>query len=237
MLNLRLVATLLAAVFLAACEDLPTIETSGQSITTRKVSDSVVLAGGDVVVKGPRGYCIDRQSSRLASDPAFVLLGNCASLSGDPESGIPGILGILTASVTKRGAASEFDGAALDQMRGFFERANGRALLARDGNPASVDVHDSVARNGVLFLRLNDQSDNVAPGLSSQYWRGLFVLNGRLVTISFFDFADNAHSTGASFDTLAAFLDSIRNATPKRAAAAQQVETTRASLQLFRRGG
>lgn len=146
----------------------------------RSATEIVAVAGGAVVVGGPPGYCIDRRGSALSGQPAFVLLASCASLTRRIEDGAPEAPGLLTASVdTTSGEVPD-----LQELRSFLRSAPGRATLARDGQAASVTVRESAVRGGALIFELRDTSAPTTEGLAEIYWRGLFALEGRLITVT-----------------------------------------------------
>lgn len=224
-----------AALALGACGDLPDLSSVAQKTNLRPVEEAISVARGNVTIAGPKGYCVDRSSSSLAGETVFVVMGSCSSLAGDDNIDAPGAPNILTASVAKQSGAGPIDDAMADDLRGFFERANGKAVLARDGNPASIQIQDSLAQDGLLMLRLEDKSAGIAEGLDDVYWRGLFVMNERLVTISVFDFSSHPRPSEASLGTLRAFYDRIRQESASAATTEQQNGAKKIGLRLFRR--
>ncbi len=180
---------------------------------TRDAPTAFPVAGGAVVIAGPPGYCIDTGGSRDSGGSAFVLLGSCASVANDPEAPIPPVPGILTASVEDGAGDVDAFLRSLDQTEAFIRSAPGRAALARDGSAASVQVLESQRQDQALYLRISDTSKGMQ-GVAPEYWRGLFDLNGRLVTASAMSFADRPMSSGHALDTLRAFVIQIRAETP-----------------------
>ncbi len=181
--------------------------------TSRAAPTELAVAGGAVVIAGPPGYCVDTRASRDRSGSAFVLLGSCASISNDPEAPIPSVPGILTASVEDGAGDVDAFLRSLDQTEAFIRSDQGRAALARDGSAASVQVLESLRQDEALYLRISDSSGGIQ-GVAPEYWRGLFDLNGRLVTASAMSFSDRPMSSGHALDTLRAFLIRIRGETP-----------------------
>ena len=55
------------------------------------VQMQVTVADGSVVVAGPRGFCVDPKSTRTVGNVPFVMMGNCAAISGDWRAPQPGI--------------------------------------------------------------------------------------------------------------------------------------------------
>lgn len=207
-------------VLLAGCAAGPDVMRR-DSGTLRMPPETVAVAGRSVVIGGPEGYCIDRSASRLRGATAFVLLGSCASIARDPRAGAPRTPGVLMASVGSDTGSGPAIGAAIDQLERVLDAPAGRAALARDGRAGSVTVLDSRREDGALFVYLRDTGKDIAPGLAQAYWRGLFDVNGRLVTVSVVSFADNPLTADAGLATLRGFHARIRSETPPRTAEAR----------------
>lgn len=171
--------------------------------------ETVWVAGRSVVIGGPEGYCVDRADSRLNGDSPFVLLGSCASIAGDRAAGAPAFPGVLTAAVSPPGDGAPFADT-IAQLDAFVGSEAGRAALARDGDPASVQVLATERVGEALVIHLRDTSDNAVPGIEETYWRGLFEVNGRLVTVSVMSFADLPLGRDAGRATMTEFIGRIR---------------------------
>ena len=76
------------------------------------------------------------------------------------------------------------------------------AALARDGRPGSVEVLSTRRDGEALLIHLRDASANPVPGTEPTYWRGLFAVNGRLVTVSVMSFADQPMGSDTGLGTL-----------------------------------
>jgi hypothetical protein len=175
--------------------------------------ESMTVAGGRVTVGGPAGYCIDPAASRPGASPAFVLLGSCAGISGQAGAPHPDSPAVLTATVSTRALDGPGVAESLGVLAAFFKSDDGRAVLARDGQPESVTVYRT--RNGAeaLYLRLRDTSPGALPGTRQTYWRGVFDLNGVLVTLSVIDLSDRPISEATALGLLQAFEDRTRRLT------------------------
>jgi hypothetical protein len=196
------------ALVLAGCSG------SGMTAFGRAAPTEMAVARGAVIVVGPEGYCVDRRASR-GGEPAFVLLASCAAITGDPAAPRPLVAGLLTASVTQ----ARVEGATPDIMRSFFVSPAGRAALARDGKPSSVRVLDSFVEGDAVMMFIEDTGAGAPPGTVPLYWRGVFALNGQLVTLSVLSFASRPMSRDAGLATLRAFISRVeRHSPPPRAA-------------------
>lgn len=201
-----------AALGLAACDggDIAGLGAAGLAFS-RAAPQRVAVADGSIVITGPRGFCIDRSALREDSNGAFVLLGSCASITqsaGQPQPAIPAI---LTATVS----GNTVEDAGTDELLGFLEAYlksdDGLATLSRSGDPDKVQILETMIRDGALYIHARDRS-GLADEISSDYWRALLGINGRIVTISVVGFDRIPMSSTAGFQTLNDFKARIRAA-------------------------
>ena len=177
-------------------------------------SDRTVVAGGDITIAGPPGYCPDRSATRASSGQSLVVLGSCASVRNSPNAAKPPIPAVLTASVSRASGAG-ISGSTV-QLAEFFRSVEGRAVLARNGKSASVRIMSVRRQSGAFLMHIDDGSPAQVAGLSRRYWRALFDLEGRIITVSVIAFAAKPMSDAFARATLEAFISRIRqeNANP-----------------------
>lgn len=188
-----LLGTLCSA--LSACDD------SFAGLVSRTAPEQVQLADG-MIVAGADGWCVDRGASRAGDESAVVVLGNCSALgAGDGDAGVDGL---LTVSVDSDGSVPP----SLATLESFFDTEAGRAALARDGAADSVEILDVGRSNDALILHATDQS--AAPGIAPEYWRALFDLEGRFVSVSLFGVAEAPIDPEDGRATLTAQVASLR---------------------------
>ncbi|KMW59096.1 Cation transport ATPase [Candidatus Rhodobacter oscarellae] len=202
----RALLGLLAAALLMGCGDGATTAFAELPSLGRKAPDTVAVAGGAVVVGGPSGYCVDRGSSLLRGDTAFVLLASCASIARAEGALAPAAPGLLTASVDQASGAAP---SAVDLLA-FLDGPEGKAALARDGDAESVTILQSQIEQDAVLLRIDDQSANPTPGLETTYWRGLFSEKERLITVTVIGFASRPLDPDAGLAKLRGFIARIR---------------------------
>ena len=87
-----------------------------------------------------------------------------------------------------------------DALEAFFETESGLAVLARDGSAESVRLLESRRDGELLYLHAED--DSVLPGTESAYWRAIFGLNGRLVSVTLLGVAGRPIASEDGFRTL-----------------------------------
>ena len=195
----RFLLLALASVTLSGC-------LSGAEVT-RRAPEKVAVADRSVIVAGPPGYCVETAATRETGTGAFVLLGSCASIEGSPRAPRPSVPAVLTASVAAEGAGVA---PSPDDLAAFFRSDAGRAALARDGQAGSVRVLDVRKTAEALYIHASDSSDGSVAGLAQDYWRGVFSLGGRLVTVTVVGFADSPLGETVGLATLDAFAARIQ---------------------------
>lgn len=171
-------------------------------------SQQAKVADGEITIVGPPGFCVDRSSLSRTASGDFVLLASCASISGNPSARTPGKPAVLTATVSIQPVAS-ID-RSFDRLAGFFKSDKGRAALARDGRASSVKILQTRNAGGAFIVKVRDSSPARARGLEPEYWRALFDLRGRIVTLSVIEFSDKPMSDAEALATLLDFINGVR---------------------------
>jgi len=126
----------------------------------------VSFFGGDVVVAGPRGYCIDPDSVRRGAGGGFALLTSCFRMSGQGDPVAPVV---MTVSVSpRRLPASQPSAAELTAVH-----APARQLEGRDGD-------------GITLVHLDRGGDAALPGGDPRHWRAAMVINNHLLGLALY---------------------------------------------------
>lgn len=155
---------LLGTVFLTGC----LAPENGSGMTEDVILKEVSLAGGDVVIGGPRGYCIDPATLRKSASRSFALIASCHILS-QGKAGTPVVPLIVSVTIGSQNMAqSELPSP--EQLAGMA----GAGLLAQD------------VTDGLVLALLDQGGDTVLEDGDSRSWRGVFVMNNRLVGLSLY---------------------------------------------------
>lgn len=165
----------------------------------RDVMRKVALYEGDVVVRGPGGYCIDRRTLRRHKDGGFVLLASCESLSGVRGQAVEPV--VMTVSVLP-----DAPGAARPSV----------AQIARLMAPAEVLA--SHETTDVTLVQFASGGDGILPDGDARHWRGGMMLGDHLIGLALYA---RKGSPMAGKDGRALLTDlarSIRRASPARSA-------------------
>ncbi len=202
-------ASALAAIALSAC--------GADFAVTRKAPDKIVVSGTDFVVAGPPGYCIDRSLSKDRGENAFVMMGSCASISGRLDRPTPAAPAVLTVAISPEIGLTSVPVSAL---KTYVQTQSGRAALSRTGRAAEIQVIETHAVDGVLFIHARDSATISMAGFSDTFWRALFPLNGRLVTASVVRLESRPISRDAGFATAQELAGRLKR---ENAAMARQV--------------
>lgn len=160
----------------------------------------LAVLGGVVTVMAPRGYCIDRASSREEADTAVVLIGRCR---GDAPTQVAAV---LTVSVGQGGSAGVMT-AGGPALAAFFTSKQGRAVLARSGQAADVRVVQARGRDDAFVMQIADRTAGV-------YWRAVTGISGRLVTVSATGADGAALTPEAGLGLVDAMLSALRSGNP-----------------------
>lgn len=204
-MSTRISRLALASLFpiLAACEG-GLAGLQGFNVT-RSAPERIELPDG-LVVSGTRGWCVDTATSRTDGDTAVVVLGSCAAIARNAFAPRPEVPGVVTVSVEGEGGAVP----PVDVLQSFILSPPGRAALAQDGRTQSVRILDSRRDDDLLLVHVDDQSIRPASGTSSDYWRALFDLDGRFVTVSLTGLSEQPIDEQDGFETLTAQVDWLR---------------------------
>lgn len=192
---------LLAFVALAGCSEF--VEVS------RTAPEAVSVADGTVRIAGPPGYCVDQTATRDEQDGAFVLLGSCASIARDTSLPHPDAPGLLTVTVSNGVIDNGNVTGYLTDLAAFFETEDGRAALSRSGSAASIDLIETRIEDDILYLHARDQS-GVAMGIADEYWRALFGVRDRLLTVTVVAYSSAPLTSDDGLSTLDALTTRIR---------------------------
>jgi len=169
-------SVILAALFLAGCDEatgLPFATEPGAASDGnggRARTAMVKLAGGEILLAAPDGYCIDRRSVRFGRKAGFAVMARCDTL------GVRGFFGAYDLAIITIATQPALDSAALPtpaQVAGSAGSAGPLRVLAKS------------SRNGLSLVRLGGGTPPV-DGVSDVYWRGAFVVNGHLVGVSLY---------------------------------------------------
>lgn len=172
----------------------------------------VTVAGRSVTVAAPPGFCVDRASTAVSADGAFVLMSDCALL-GAAASARPPVAAALTASISAGGLAGEGDAAdTLEDLQAFAATPDGRALLGRSGRPERVRILASQVRDGVLYVLVEDRGPMPVAGIDPRFWRAFLEVNDRMAVLSELGFGDSGADPQQGLNRLAALARSIQAA-------------------------
>ncbi len=209
-MKLYLKTGLVALIVLGGCDDI--LKSSAKvppTTATAPAPEKVRVSGKDVVIAGPHGFCVDPTETKDSANSAFVLLGSCAAISNTSHRPNPDIPAILMATVSRKSASAPIASSTATLAR-FFKSDAGRAALSRDGKAETVEVIETLGRNDVFYIHARDSSTGTLAGAGDEYWRGLFNVKGRIVSVSVVWLEDHPISTAAGFETLGEFANRIK---------------------------
>lgn len=169
------------------------------STVSRPVGDPLPqapIAGGDILVKGPTGYCVDGESLTNRASGGFALLASCHVMTG-------GKSGPNVAPVVMTVSASKFEGG---------ETVPDRANLASAFAPAPVLSGTEV--RGLSMVHLATGGEKAVPDADPRHWRGAMALNGYLVSLAVYGPRGSFVSNAGGSALLVELAQSLRQARP-----------------------
>lgn len=194
-----------AALLLAGCDGaLPGLDALD---VTRRAPERIELPDG-LVVAGARGWCVDTDTTRASGEAAVVVLGSCAAIAGNALAPRPAVPGVVTVSVER----TVGDIPPASDLEAFFATEAGRAALARDGRADSVRILETRREGDLLFVHAQDASAGAVPGVAEDYWRALFDMDGRFVSVSLVGLSSKPIDRSDGIATLEAQVDELKSA-------------------------
>lgn len=174
----------------------------------------MAIAAGQVIVAGPKGYCIDRDASRdEGGGSGLSVLSSCRGLGAPSGYGAdPAKPAVLTAAVAA-GPGEILVGPAAPDLTRFFQSTRGRAVLSRAGRAETVTLTEAFARDGVYFMHLSDGARFDWGMVQASYWRALLPLGGRMVTLSVLALPEAPLGREDGLELLENFIAAMRGAT------------------------
>lgn len=206
---------------LAACDVAPDAATGGagrKGLLSSAVGKApplqrVTLAGGDVQVVPPEGYCIDAKSRRGSAERGFAAIAACRVLT-DGKAGPYVEPVLMTVTTGPRGDAGD-----LPSPEALSEAAQA-PLIAGSRTDNAVFAH--LARGGAAAL----------PGGDRRHWRAAFVANGRLVGLALYAPEGNPMAAEQGADLLLRLKTRIQtdSETPRKKTALRLAKPAKATV-------
>ena len=194
----RLPAALGLIAALAACE--PVSLTAPGTPSVRLV--------GNVLVGGPKGYCVDPVVTRPRQ--GFALLAACAAMTADETDTYPDDIALIT--VTVGDADSAVVAGQEEDFKTFLETPQGAALLSASAIGGPVAVRRTQTDTNAVAVYTEDVGPPGVEGTQTQAWRLFTDMRGRLVTISVRGLSEDPLSQAASRGLLMQMLAILRQA-------------------------
>jgi len=189
------------------------------------VAREIAVTSDQIVIAGPRGFCVDPGATRNGDESAFVLFGSCAVIAQSRSAGQPGIPAVLTAAVSAPGNGGEI-ASNLDQLEGFFTSVDGRRLLSRMGDADRVEILESFIEDGVFFLHARDTSPGGIDGVQSDYWRAYLDIGTRVATLTLLGREGEGLTRDEALRRLSRFVALTQGANPVAAEAVAETAAT-----------
>ncbi len=164
----------------------------------------IAFFGGDVVVTGPAGYCVDPGSVQQRRDAAFALLASCSHLGRAAGDTVPPA--VITVSVLARDASAAPPTA-----------SRLAAPWANAGVAQKIDAGD------ISLIQLERGGDTLLPGGDPRHWRGAMLINGHMVGLAAYGGTGSGVREGR--DILISTSRAMLKSSPRRAVTAKPAST------------
>ncbi|SEF74161.1 hypothetical protein SAMN04488045_1006 [Thalassococcus halodurans] len=155
------------------------------------------LARGDVVVQGPRGYCVDPVTVEKRGNSGFAMIASCNILSdGATGPRVPALL--VTVTVGPRE-----DEATVPSAETIAALAGGT-------------LQQSETRDGSVFVQLAGGGKALISDGEDRYWRAAFIRAEHLVSLAMY-LPEGSHLAGSDgADFLETVVEAIKNASREK---------------------
>jgi hypothetical protein len=171
---------------------------------------TLTVAGRNVTIAAPRGFCIDEGATNISASGAFVLASDCALLGAEgvvAEGDAEPLGAILTASVS---AADLPAGGALPQLERFVATSDGRGALGRSGRSDRINVLATRTRGDVLYVLVEDRGPQPIAGIEPRFWRAFLAVDGRMTVLTVLGFEGAGIDPTAGLALIQRFADRIQ---------------------------
>lgn len=168
---------------------------------------TATLYDGDVVVRGPAGYCIDRRSLRKRASEGFVLLASCEALSGLRGVEVEPVIMTLTVSPGQAGTARP----TVDEIAASMPDAQ---------------VLDRVELKHIALVHFANGGDQALAGKDPKHWRGAMALNGHLIGLALYARAGSETAERGGQRLLSELARNMMTSSPVRPLIAPDAEET-----------
>lgn len=176
------------------------------------VIEALPLYNGEVVVRGPRGYCLDADSIRRRASNQLVLMASCESLRGELGFSVPPALIVVNVSARRAGR----------------EQPSAAAIVASMAPKTPLEVVDG---DGIALVHLDAGGERALPGGDPRYWRAGMALNGHFVSLAVYGPKGSPVAGVTGKRLIIDIAESLRDASPvKRAAQPQTAPTPQTSV-------
>ncbi|WP_207768696.1 hypothetical protein [Pelagivirga sediminicola] len=196
--------------FLAACMGGAGLAPGGDGKPPKPVQ-RIAFYGGDVIVAGPPGYCVDPKSVQRRGGSGFALMASCGHLGTATAGDVPAA--VITVSVLPRDARARMPSA--------------REIA---GPWVNVGVAQQVDGDGIALIQVERGGDSLLPAGDPRHWRGAMLINGHLIGLAIYGDAGAKVSGDAGKALLLDTAKAMLAASPRRAPAPEEIaaETARA---------
>lgn len=189
----RVIPALLILMAASACQ--MTLPAGGSG----SAPDTASLDAGQVIVRGPAGFCVDARSLRSSGPRQFALLAQCDILRAGQIEGVSS-LSFLTVTAVRSDNSTPLPTA--QQLAEAF----GPARILRQ-----------TTRRGVLLVQLSDGGQKASKNATPVHWRGVMRVPGHTLGLAAYSTQGGAATDLDGRDLLLDLAANISSATARTA--------------------
>jgi len=158
------------------------------------------VANGDVVIAGPRGYCVDPVTLDDRGRQGFAVIASCRILSKGAQGPVVAPV-VITASIGPASTSKEPDLPSAEALAASLE----------------VPLLQALDADGAVLAHLGGGGATVIDNGDVRHWRAATHVNGHLVGLALYAPSGSALAGPDGAPFLAETLGMIRAGSPKRA--------------------
>ena len=148
----------------------------------KPATETLRFSSSGFEVMAPDGYCFDTASLREDTQGSFVLMAACDPLLGHKVASDSSKISFLSVTLTQ--PLEETSEVTAEALHAHFQAEEAHGVLARSGAAEDITVVWSGVQDDLFLVHAIDSSRDDAVGVSQDLWRGITLVEGRLLSVS-----------------------------------------------------
>ncbi len=167
------------------------------SCATNQVTDitkaaNYKLGNYNVLVNSPKGYCVNQTSHILTKKSLKFVVTDCVDKASLTQLTRRPISSIISVNLVYEPGLKLFS-----NISDLVEKAGGVKILESILNEKGTKIKNSVVRNGVLFLSLEDPTHQATLNMGKRFWKALTLRENILIIFTSYGFSQKSSNYSA----------------------------------------